>query len=50
MHLHRRDDLVVVRPDRLHPVKLGVGNLRPLLDDVHQHVLPALLHDVRTHV
>ena len=50
MHLHRRDYLVVVRADRLHPVKLDVGNLRALLDVVHQHVLPALLHDVRTHV
>ena len=50
MHLHRRDYLVVVRADRLHPVELDVGNLRALLDVVHQHVLTALLHDVRAHV
>ena len=39
MQLRRRDYLVVVRADRLHPVELDVGNLRALLDVVDQHVL-----------
>ncbi len=49
LDLHRRDYLVVVRADRLHPVQLDVGNLRALLDPVNQHVLAALLLDVRAH-
>ena len=50
MQLGRGDYLVVVRADRLHPVELDVGYLRALLHVVHQHVLPALIHDVRAHV
>ena len=47
MHLGRRDYFVVVRVYRLHPVELDVGYLRALLHVVDQHVLTALLHDVR---
>ena len=45
MHVHRRDYLVVVRSDRLHPVQLDVGYLRALLDVVNQYRLAALLLD-----